>query len=318
MPTGGESVRNHDHHLTDQELLSALDHELPARQRTVVELHLGQCVDCQARRARVNLTVRTFGAFYEREVTVPSESTLTARERLRATLNEGGGARSRPWPVRLSSGFMSIPRWVMAGMAVAAIVLLIRVVSLPRLIDPSSAASRAERDALPDATLTPGATWNLTLGELCATGTREQRAVAPAIRRHVLRDYGMESVPPDEYELDYLITPELGGAPDPRNLWPQRYASRVWNAHVKDQLERLLPHLVCDRQLPLEVAQRDIALDWIAAYKKYFRTDVPRQTQAGLLRQDDANSRERDGVNYPVWRSPDASPLELIAFSPQR
>jgi len=40
---------------------------------------------------------------------------------------------------------------------------------------------------------------------------------------------------PDAYEVDYLITPELGGATDIRNLWP--YGDTVWNAHVKDQLE---------------------------------------------------------------------------------
>ncbi len=42
--------------------------------------------------------------------------------------------------------------------------------------------------------------------------------------------YGMAGVPQAEYELDYLITPELGGAPDARNLWPQRYDVPGWNA----------------------------------------------------------------------------------------
>jgi hypothetical protein len=126
----------------------------------------------------------------------------------------------------------------------------------------------------------------------------------------------MEGIPQDEYELDYLITPELGGAPDVRNLWPQRYASRVWNAHVKDQLERLLPEMVCDRQLPLETAQRDIARDWIAAYKKYFRTSAPLQRHASLFMDDD--SREQRGLTYPVWRSASAPTLELIAFPARR
>ena len=60
-----------------------------------------------------------------------------------------------------------------------------------------------------------------------------------------------------------------------RNLWPERYTSRVWNAHVKDELEDLLPQLVCERKVPLATAQRDIASNWIAAYKKYFQTDRP-------------------------------------------
>ena len=41
------------------------------------------------------------------------------------------------------------------------------------------------------------------------------------------------------------------------------------------QLEDLLPHLVCQGEVDLATAQRDIATDWIAAYKKYFRTNHP-------------------------------------------
>ena len=85
----------------------------------------------------------------------------------------------------------------------------------------------------------------------------------------------MEHVPAREYELDYLITPELGGSDDRRNLWPERYSSGQWNARVKDELEQLLPRLVCAGTLPLATAQREMATDWVAAYKKYFHTDRP-------------------------------------------
>jgi hypothetical protein len=59
------------------------------------------------------------------------------------------------------------------------------------------------------------------------------------------------------------------------NLWPQRYESPVWNARVKDELEQLLPTLVCSNQVELRLAQGEIARDWVAAYKRYFKTDVP-------------------------------------------
>jgi hypothetical protein len=42
---------------------------------------------------------------------------------------------------------------------------------------------------------------------------------------------------------------------------------------VKDDLEERLDEMVSTGQLDLTTAQRDIATDWIAAYKKYFRTD---------------------------------------------
>ncbi len=74
--------------------------------------------------------------------------------------------------------------------------------------------------------------------------------------------------------MDYLITPELGGANSIRNLWPEPY-SIVWNARVKDELEDRLHDLVCEGKLDLTTAQREISTDWIAAYKKYFHTDRP-------------------------------------------
>ena len=75
--------------------------------------------------------------------------------------------------------------------------------------------------------------------------------------------------------MDYLITPALGGADDIRNLWPQPYAAPVWNARVKDALEYRLRDMVCDGGIELGEAQREIATNWIAAYKKYFHTEEP-------------------------------------------
>ena len=109
----------------------------------------------------------------------------------------------------------------------------------------------------------------------------------PPFAQAVLRAYGMEHVPPADYELDYLITPELGGASNRENLWPERYGSRVWNARVKDDLERLLPRMVCEGRLDLAVAQRDIAVDWIAAYKKYFHASAPLTTYGAASDDDD-------------------------------
>jgi hypothetical protein len=101
----------------------------------------------------------------------------------------------------------------------------------------------------------------------------------------------MEHVAVREYELDYLITPELGGAPDARNLWPERYATSVWNARVKDDMEDLLPQLICRGQLDLATAQRDIADNWIAAYKRYFKTDRPIRRPVDLRDDDDNQPR---------------------------
>jgi hypothetical protein len=67
----------------------------------------------------------------------------------------------------------------------------------------------------------------------------------------------------------------LGGSNALKNLWPQSFQTQPWNAHVKDHLENELHRLVYAGQLDLGTAQRDIATDWIAAYRKYFHTELP-------------------------------------------
>src|SRR5262249_22499555 len=101
------------------------------------------------------------------------------------------------------------------------------------------------------------------------------KIVSPAVQRKVLEAYGVSDADPKAYEIDYLVTPALGGADDIHNLWPHSYSATVWNAQVKDALESRLRQMVCDGKLDLSEAQREIAGNWIAAYKKYFHTDSP-------------------------------------------
>jgi hypothetical protein len=71
-----------------------------------------------------------------------------------------------------------------------------------------------------------------------------------------------------EYEYDHLVPLELGGAPnDPRNLWPQPGPS----PNPKDELEDRLRGLVCSGRLALAAAQRAIATNWVAAYRRFIR-----------------------------------------------
>ena len=88
-----------------------------------------------------------------------------------------------------------------------------------------------------------------------------------------------------DYEEDHLVPLCLAGAPqDPANLWPQpRFGE--WSANRKDTLETKLCRLVCDGRVPLAEAQREIATDWIAAYRKYIdagsRRTSPRKVPSG-------------------------------------
>jgi hypothetical protein len=132
------------------------------------------------------------------------------------------------------------------------------------------------RGSLPDATLTPGDTLQVTERDICYAGySSKVRNVPSNVKDKVYRSYGVTHHLPGEYEVDHLIPLSIGGSNSVRNLWPEPRDGIVWNALVKDRLEDLLHRLVCKGKVPLTVAQKEFASDWIAAYKKYFHTEVP-------------------------------------------
>ena len=292
-------------HLTDRDLLGAIDGELTSGRQRAVDAHLAGCETCSARRSRIeaaaSATVEAFDSHVRRSADLGD-----ARERLRTRMIVERGRNSQPLSWRSAA-----PVW-MGGLAACVMFALViggRAPDHQTRAIAGTTPSAVEHDALPNARLTPGATWNVGVGELCSSTVREQRPIQADVRSEVVRAYGMEGLAADEYELDYLITPELGGAPDARNLWPQRYGSRVWNAYVKDQLERLLPMMVCRGEIDLATAQRDMAEDWIGAYKRHFKTDHPLELRVGLA------SPEKDEMVYPVWRPEGGPALQLVALS---
>jgi len=123
---------------------------------------------------------------------------------------------------------------------------------------------------LPNPKLTPGSIFTqATRQDICVPGyTRRVRHVPPDVKRSVYRSYGIRHHQPGEYEVDHLISLELGGDNQPTNLWPEPYQG-PWNAHIKDDLEDELHRRVCAGTVPLQVAQREISSNWVAAYRKY-------------------------------------------------
>ena len=132
----------------------------------------------------------------------------------------------------------------------------------------------AKAPLVPDPSLTPGQIDSkLTTKALCAPGFRTGtvRAVSAAEHAEVFRRYKIDKTT-DRFEIDHLISLELGGTNDVTNLWPQSYTTQPLNATVKDGLENRLHHLVCTQgtdHIPLAEAQQAIRTDWEAAYKKY-------------------------------------------------
>lgn len=148
---------------------------------------------------------------------------------------------------------------------------------MPRLIAVLAAllaAAPALAGDLPDPTLTPGAVVaGVTAAEVCRPGWAHQhRRVTARTRKAVLAAYGL-SGPHDGFcargcELDHLIPLELGGANTAANLWPEQL-SGARGARKKDRLENRLHALVCAGELDLMEAQKAIATDWLAAYRRF-------------------------------------------------
>lgn len=137
-------------------------------------------------------------------------------------------------------------------------------------------ADQAGSPLLPDPKMTPGATLPVTSGDICVSGySKKVRNVPSSVKKQVYAEYGITSHRPGEYEVDHLISLELGGSNSPKNLWPESYLTQPWNAHVKDKLENALHAEVCAGKIDLPTAQREIATDWIASYKKHFHTTGP-------------------------------------------
>ena len=123
----------------------------------------------------------------------------------------------------------------------------------------------------PDPFITPGeANKNATLEMVCTTGySASVRNVTNATKNKVFSLYGIERVP-NLYEVDHLISLQLGGTNSINNLWPQHYYTQPWNARVKDALENYLRRQVCDGKMTLEQAQKEISKDWIKAYCTFY------------------------------------------------
>jgi hypothetical protein len=132
----------------------------------------------------------------------------------------------------------------------------------------------------PTSSLTPGVTQDVPLATLCQPGYTAQpgvRHVGHKLKEEAFARYGIDPKIGGPYEIDHLISLELGGANDIGNLWPQSYVTTPWNAHVKDALEDRLHALVCAGKMPLSEAQHAIASGWIAAYTRFVATQGPMQ-----------------------------------------
>jgi len=259
-----------DNHLSDEELLLAADGEFSTRASERVQSHLAACWSCRTRQQDLERAIGEFVHEYGGSLDAQTPSADGPRALLKAQLAQLSGT---PRTSRLD-WFSAFSRKLSWTVVVAACGLGAIGYFIPQLWTKRQAV-RVVAVAMPNPSLTPGATVLVGTGEVCRESNTKNRVVPVALQRRVFEEYGIAGADPHAYEVDYLVTPALGGADDIHNLWPHSYSATVWNAQVKDALEDRLRDMVCDGELDLATAQREIALDWIQAYKKYFHTDRP-------------------------------------------
>lgn len=139
---------------------------------------------------------------------------------------------------------------------------------------------------LPDPILSPGCVLENRSIEVIlahgytasAIGGVKVRAVPLSVHRQVfVRYFGKVPDKPGLFEVDHVVSLELGGDNSVSNLFPQPYFTQ-WNARTKDRLENKLASL-CRAELlargheaavaVLALFQKEIASNWTNAYKKY-------------------------------------------------
>lgn len=259
----------HEFHLSDRELLMAMDGELSTHDAERVESHLRACWSCRARKHEMETAIGEFIRFQRGsfdDLVPPPDGPRALLKAQLGQLAEAQGASRLRWLRSIGH------RLSWATVAVA--LLAASGVIVHRVFSPHYTA-RMVAVTVPNPNFTPGATVLVGRREVCMEAGVKNKAVPLALQRRVFAEYGIGAAEPGSYEVDYLITPALGGADDIHNLWPQSSRATIWNAQVKDALEDHLRDLVCDGRLDLATAQREIAGNWIEAYKKYFHTDRP-------------------------------------------
>ncbi len=124
------------------------------------------------------------------------------------------------------------------------------------------------KNALPDPECTPGAFFpDATREDICTPGySKNVRNVPTQVKDQVYAEYGITHHSPGEYEVDHLVSLELGGSNSIANLWPEPAEPRP-GFHEKDKVENYLHDQVCNGALLLAQAQIQIATDWLSIYK---------------------------------------------------
>jgi hypothetical protein len=135
---------------------------------------------------------------------------------------------------------------------------------------PTKNAHCVAANGLPDPACTPGVILPAaTKDQICVSGySTTVRNVSTSEKDAVYAEYGITSHTTGAYEVDHLISLELGGSNDIGNLWPEA-ASPVPGFHQKDTFENTLHSEVCNGTITLALAQQEISTNWLQYYSAH-------------------------------------------------
>lgn len=139
------------------------------------------------------------------------------------------------------------------------------------------------RGDLPDSACTPGAIFaNVTKTQVCTPGYASSvRDVPQSVKEKVYAEYGITKHQPGQYEVDHLVSLQLGGSNDIANLWPEA-ANPTPGFHQKDLVENYLNSQICSGAISLQAAQVEIATNWMAVYNRMPKKGASAEMERGV------------------------------------
>ena len=125
-------------------------------------------------------------------------------------------------------------------------------------------------EPLNDLRVTPGVTFHVSVATICRSGySTSVRDVAESEKNQVYAEYGITHHTTGQYEIDHLISLELGGSNAIGNLWPELNDHPHGYLNSKDILENRLHALLCTGKVSLRSVQTLIASNWVSAYHQF-------------------------------------------------
>ena len=126
----------------------------------------------------------------------------------------------------------------------------------------------------PDDTLTPGVVGSAEFADVCGlvdgqTYSQRHRETTQKMKNEAYAAYSVNKAG-REFEIDHRVPLCIGGADDPRNLWPELGWQHP-SFHDKDRLEARVCRAVCrTRTMTLAEGQAIFLGDWIAGFESVY------------------------------------------------